>query len=55
MKKLTLKNMLETYKASTDAEEAESIWDAFRLMYELDFISWDTWSKFYDECSALEF
>jgi hypothetical protein len=55
MKKLNLKTMIATYKNSLNAEDAENVWNTFHQMYELDFISWDTWSKFFDECHAIEF
>lgn len=55
MKKLNLKTMIETYKNAGSAEEADRIWTTFRQMYYLDFISWDTWSKFFDACHAIEF
>ena len=55
MKKLNLKTMIATYKNSLNAEDAESVWNTFRQMYELGFISWETWSKFFDECHAIEF
>lgn len=47
-KALNLKNMKETIvNYSGDQEEFNKIWDTFYQMACIDFISQDTWRKFF--------
>lgn len=52
-KALNLKNMKETlvnYSGST--KEFDKIWDNFYQMACMDFISQETWNKFFDQCAG---
>lgn len=52
-KYLNLKNMKETLvNYSGDNQEIQKIWDGFHLMACMDFITGDTWRKFYEECKG---
>lgn len=46
-KALTLKNMIRTYY---DCKADQKVWDAFYIMYATDFITHETWTKFYEAC-----
>lgn len=50
-KTLNLKNMKETIvNCSGDQKEFDKIWDAFYMMACINFISQDTWRKFFEQC-----
>ena len=52
-KALNLKNMKETLiNYSGFQNEMNKIWDIFHQMACMDFISHETWMKFFDECSG---
>lgn len=55
MKKLNVEQMTTTYRNALNHSDAENIWNTFRKMYEMDFISWYTWSKFFDANHDYEF
>lgn len=51
MKALNLKNMKETLvNYSNNQEDISKIWRVFYQMLCLNFISWDTWRKFSEQC-----
>ena len=53
VKSLNIKNMKETLiNYSGNQEEMNKIWDSFYQMCCLDFISRDTWCKFFDQCKG---
>lgn len=52
VKALNLKNMKEALiNDSGDQKELDKIWDSFRHMACMGFISPGTWKKFYDQCA----
>ena len=46
-KKLNVKGMVEAYKESKCNDE---IWLSLHNMYTYSFITWETWTKFYNKC-----
>ena len=53
MKNLNLKNMKETLVNYSECQsEFDKIWDTFYEMVCLDYISHDTWKKFYEQCKG---
>ena len=51
MKLLNLKTMKETLvNYSGDQEKFSKIWDMFYYLCCMRFISWETWSKFIEQC-----
>lgn len=53
MKNLNLKNMKETLVNYSECQsEFDRIWRTFYEMVCLDFISQDTWKKFYEQCKG---
>lgn len=47
---LSLVNMLKTY---CDSKADVTVWNAFYTMYNLGFITHETWLKFYNVCKDL--
>ena len=53
VKALNLKNMKETLvNYSGDQDEFDKIWYGFYKMVCMNFISWETWTKFFEQCSG---
>jgi len=54
MKALNIKNMKETLVnySGGDRDEFNRIWDTFRDMANLGFISSDTWNKFFNQTAS---
>jgi hypothetical protein len=51
MKALNVTNMKETLvNYSRSREEFDKIWDSFYRMTNMGFISFKTWSKFFEQC-----
>lgn len=47
---LTVKNMIRTYyNAKTDMD---TVWDTFRSMYIMNFITWEEWCRFFLKCKS---
>lgn len=44
---LTLKNMIRTYY---DSKADQKIWGAFYIMCATNFITYETWTKFFEAC-----
>ena len=44
---LNLKNMMQRYY---DSKADNKVWDSFFVMYSMDFISYNTWMKFFEKC-----
>lgn len=53
-KSMSIKNMKETLVnyCGGDREEFEKIWDTFRMMRNLGYISHETWDKFFEQTAG---
>lgn len=52
-KNLTLKEMVNTIQ-SVGIRERERVWTTFWNMHCMNFISYETWNKFYAKCKDIE-